>query len=119
MSESKSLYPGWQVVQWTPPAHTDNGVGIIKRYVGSPYPTKALAEAKMKAISMFSVFPAFKNHFTVIELNVPENVYQSWVRKGMVTKPEPVLPTLEPINQGAQTRGELKCHLEKETKNML
>jgi hypothetical protein len=87
---SASLYPGFQVAQWTPPAHTDDGKGIIKRYIGTPYPTRALAEAKMKAVSMFGVFPAFKNHFTIIEVNVPENVYQSWVRKGMVPEEQTV-----------------------------
>ena len=43
MSETKSRYPGWQVVQWTTPAHSDDGKGIVKRYIGSPYPTRALA----------------------------------------------------------------------------
>jgi hypothetical protein len=100
---SLTKYPGYQVVQWTPPAHTDDGKGIIKRYIGTPYPTHALAEAKMRAISMFSVFPAFKNHFTIIEVNVEQRVYESWQRKGLIAKPEAVLPTVAPLVEGASS----------------
>jgi hypothetical protein len=100
---SASLYPGWQVVQWTPPAHSEDGKGVIKRYVGSPHPTRAGAEAKLRAVSMFSVFPAFKNHFTIIEINVEQRVYESWQRKGLVQKTESVLPTVAPLVEGASS----------------
>jgi hypothetical protein len=105
---SASLFPGWQVCEWVPPAHADDGVGIVKRYVGSPYPTRAQAEAKLKAVSMFGIFPAFKFHFTVVEVNVEQRVYESWQRKGLVAKPEPLLPPVEPLEQAPVAEEDLK-----------